>query len=576
LYGAHFDFRGACSLALAVCLLLASSSWAQPTAGQSFYFNNTAEQTGLLPAAAGIRGHGAGWGDVDGDGWIDLYVATFDTEPAPDDKPNLLFRNRQGKFQLDPQQEVRISTRATGVLFADLDNDGDLDLYVGSMPAPAGGRLAEKAGHPLAGNSLFRNDGGGKFTNISQASGACPEAFGGRSAAVLDFDGDGLLDILAGEDPIPGYNGSKTASSRLFRNLGDLKFEDVSAKVGLTSDVPGLGVAAADVNGDGWPDFFLAAQKANRRSGGGNVLFINDGTGRFREAPREVFHWPDATGDNMVCGVTFCDVNRDGRMDMVLGQHFQDPWITPVANRLYLNRGVKDGIPQFEDVTESVGLKPLPMKAPHVELQDFDNDGWPDLYASLVKFADGRPYPLIFKHLGVKGGLPQFREEALAANDFPTAEDRAIKSSGKLFEKMIAEKKLIYMAPGPTADYDNDGRLDMFLPNWWTEAPSLLLHNETPSGNWLDVAVEGSQGVNRMGVGARVALYRPGSMGQPAGLIGCREIAAGYGYASGQPAIAHFGLGELESVDVEVTLPHGKGKIEQTNVKANQRLALKQ
>jgi hypothetical protein len=565
-------------LAAIGCLTLATTVWAEPAGssptGGSFSFSDQGQQAGLFPAVAAIRGHGSGWGDIDGDGWADLYVATFDTEPAPDDKPNLLFRNHKGKLTLDPQKSVRISTRATGVVFADLDNDGDLDLYVGSMPAPAGGRLAEKAGHPLVGNTLLRNDGEGKFTNISQGNGACPEAFGGRSAAVLDFDGDGLLDILAGEDPIAGYNGSKTTSSRLFRNRGNLQFEDVSERVGLTPGVPGLGVAAADVNGDGWPDFFLAAQKANRKSDGGNVLFLNDGKGKFREAPREVFRWPDALGDNMVCGVTFGDVNRDGRLDMVLGQHFQSPWLEPVTNRLYLNRGVKDGIPEFEDVTESVGLKPLPMKSPHVELQDFDNDGWPDLYVSMVKFAAGKPHPVIFKHLGVKQGLPQFREDALAVNDFPTDEDRSIKSSGKLFEKMIAEKKLIYMAPGPTADYDNDGRLDMFLASWWAEAPSLLLHNDTPGGNWLDVRVEGSQGVNRMGIGARVAIYRPGALGQPAGLLGCREIAASTGYASGQPAIAHFGLGELKTVDVQVTLPHGKGVIEKKNVQGNQRLTV--
>src|SRR5690606_19240013 len=149
---------------------------------------------------------------------------------------------------------------------------------------------------------LFRNDGDGKFVDISAGNGACPDAFGGRSVAVLDFDGDGLLDLLVGEDPFPGYNGSTTHSSRLFKNLGDLKFADVSAEVGLTPDIAGLGVAAADVNNDTWPDFFLAS---------GNRLLLNDGRGKFKEAPgsQEVFHWPDSKGDNMVCGVCMADVN---------------------------------------------------------------------------------------------------------------------------------------------------------------------------------------------------------------------------------------------------------------------------
>jgi hypothetical protein len=182
---------------------------------------------------------------------------------------------------------------------------------------------------------------------------------------------------------------------------------------------------------------------------------------------------------------------------------------------------------------------------------------------------------VIFKHLGLRNGLPQFREDALAVNDFPTAEDISIKRSGTLFEKLIAEKKIIYMAPGPTGDYDNDGRIDMFLPNWWIESPSLLLHNETPGGGWLQVQVQGTSGVNRMGIGSRVSVYAAGNLGQPSALLGCREIAAGYGYASGQPAMAHFGLGDQEAVDVEVVLPHGKGKLEQKGVKANQRITLK-
>jgi hypothetical protein len=552
-------------------LFVAYAIAAAATADYPFVFRDAGEQAGVLPAAAGIRGHGAGWGDADGDGWVDLYVATFHNEGS---KANLFFRNKQGKFELDTQPSLQISTRGTGVVFADLDNDGDLDLYVGSMPSGPESKLAQKEGRPMAGCSLFRNEGAGKFTNISEGNGACPTAFGGRSVAVLDFDGDGLLDLLAGEDPIPGYNGSPTKSSRLFRNLGKLQFEDVSRQAGLPEGIPGLGVAAADVNNDGWPDVFLAS------SGGGNLLFLNDGRGRFSEAPgsRDVFAWPTAKGDNMCCGVVFGDVNRDGLLDVVLGQHYSNPWREPVANRLYLNRGIKQRVPMFEDVTESVGLKPLPMKAPHVELQDFDNDGWPDLYTSQVKFAGGKPYPVIFKNLGVQQGLPKFREDALAVNDFPSDEDKSTRRTGELFDKLIKERKMIYMAPGPTADYDNDGRMDIFLANWWIEAPSLLLHNETPGGNWLQVQLSPASGdakVNRMGIGSRINVYPAGKLGDAKSLLACREMAVGFGYASGQPAIAHFGLGDAASVDVEVVLPHGNGKLVEKGVKANQRVMIK-
>jgi hypothetical protein len=281
----------------------------------------------------------------------------------------------------------------------------------------------------------------------------------------------------------------------------------------------------------------------------------------------------------MVCGVCFGDVNRDGLLDVALGQHYSEPWTSPVPDRLYLNRGVKGdtGTPTFEDVTEAAGLVPLPMKGPHVEIQDFDNDGWDDLYVSIVKF-DGAmmPHPLVFRNLGVRDGLPRFREDVLAVNDFPNAQDRAIKRSGQLFEKILKDRRIIYTAPGPSGDFDNDGRLDVFLASWWIESPSMLLRNETPGGHWLDLRVEGdaAKGVNRMGIGAKVKVYPAGQLENASALVGCREIAAGYGYTSGQAAVAHFGLGTLERVDVAITLPHGKGTVLRKDVKANQRLTV--
>jgi hypothetical protein len=170
----------------------------------------------------------------------------------------------------------------------------------------------------------------------------------------------------------------------------------------------------------------------------------------------------------------------------------------------------------------------------------------------------------------VEGGVPRFRDDAWSVNDFPTAEDRALADSGKMFEKVKREKKVIYTAPGPSGDYDNDGRIDLFLANWWPDERSMLFRNETPAGHWLKVQVESGGDVNHMGIGARVSVYTEGSLGQSAGLLGCREIATSYGYASGQPAWAHFGLGDAQKVDVVVILPHGKGKLTRTGVAANQ------
>src|SRR6516225_2352379 len=130
-----------------------------------FVFTDATESAGLLPDVANIWGHGAAWGDVDGDGWLDLYVATFH---MPDSKHNMLFRNKKGKFELDTQKSLAVSTRGTGVLFADLDNSGRLHLFLGNMPDRA---------NKHAGCKLFRNDGKGNFTDISNECGACPQDF---------------------------------------------------------------------------------------------------------------------------------------------------------------------------------------------------------------------------------------------------------------------------------------------------------------------------------------------------------------------------------------------------------------
>lgn len=550
---------------LAAALLLCGSHFAQAAEPASvFQFKDAGDEAGLYPAVAEIAGHGCGWGDANGDGWPDLYVGTFGGLPYKS-KSNQFFVNRNGKFVKDDQPSLQITGRSNGAIFVDFDNDGDLDLYTTNHAINS--KKAETA-HFMTPNALFRNDEKGKFTDISKECGACPEGMACRSSCVLDYDADGLLDLLVGEC---FFQGGKSRT-RLYRNTGNLKFQDVTKEVGLPEENTGFGVAAGDVNGDGLPDVFVSGRHH------GNRLFLGTKDHKFSELPKENgdFSWNSyQSADDTTCGVTLGDVNRDGLVDIVHGSHFGTPWRGEgIGVRLYLNRGVKDGLPKFENVSEQVGLVPLPLKSPHVEIQDFDNDGWPEIYTSIVKFAEGRPYPVIFKNNGVKNGLPQFTCDALAANDFPTADDKAIASSGKFFDKMEAEKKIVYSAPGPCCDYDRDGDIDMFLPNWWVGLRSLLLKNETAGGKWLDMTVTGSGKTNRQGIGAVVRVYPAGKLGQAEALLGMQEISVGRGYASGGEAAVHFGLGQLEKVDVEVTLPHSQEKLTKKDVAANQRLSL--
>lgn len=515
-----------------------------------FRFQDVAEQSGLKPILSGIRAHGAAWGDVNGDGWPDLFVGTFHTSG----KPGQLLLNHKGRFTLDPQDQVRVSACVSGALFVDLDNSGRLDLYVSNN---ANG----KDGVRSRPSKLFRNAGDGKLLDISATSGACPPGVLGRTVAASDLDGDGLLDLIVCDFY---YSPKVKQGLFLFRNRGGHRFEDVTAASGIPSGLAFPGVAVADLNGDTWPDLFVTA------ADGTNRIFLNDARGKFREAPgsRDTFTWKNLRKDDPLAGAAIADVNGDGLPDILVGHHFKAPWQSPAPVRLYLHRGVKNGIPRFEDVTAAVGLTPLGMKAPHVEIQDMDNDGLPDLVTSIVKFADGKPYPILFRNLGNKDGLPRFHDDGWAVNDFPNPADLAPRRTSDFYARLLAAGKITYTACAPVCDFDRDGKLDLVVPMWWEEQAPLLLRNETPGGNWLEVRVQGRGQVNRMGVGSLVRLRAAGA------LVGSREITLGHGWCSGSEAAVHLGLGKLREVDVEVTLPHGRGTLLRKGVKVNQRLTL--
>jgi hypothetical protein len=390
--------------------------------------------------------------------------------------------------------------------------------------------------------------------DVSDTCGACPpDLWRSRDVGVLDHDGDGMLDLLLTMDPLV-LRDKQTPRLRLFRNRGQLKFEEVTDQVGLPKELACLGVAIADLNGDRRPDFFTTDS---------NRLFLSQPGGAYQEAEslRAVFdHQAKQGGEDLVTGATFADIDLDGDLDLITGPHFPQARV-----HVYLNEGPRDRVPRFREVTKELGIPVIPQKAPHTEVQDFDNDGLPDLYWS-AWFAEGnKRWPFICRGLGVKDGLPRFAAPSVAGVRTDFVRPNAAPPEGV---------GMVYYVDGPAVDYDSDGRLDFFA-GIWPEEGSRFFRNETKAGNWLQVRVEGKK-MNRQGVGAQVRLYAAGKAGDPAALLGFQEVTLNGGYSSGRPAVVHFGLGKAETCDVVVTMPSRAESVAVRQAKANQLLTVRE
>lgn len=495
---------------------------AEPAPGtDEVSFADETDSLGLVDALTGMRGHAAAWGDVDSDGSVDLFIGTFATarteiyqeRGADGPAPDRLLLGGAGMFEsVDgfPEQYGRTS----GAVLVDLDGDGDLDLVASRNVTEREDGVA---------TAILENTAEGF---VERESGIDP-ALGGRSVGVLDYDDDGMLDLVILEDHYRG------GSSQLYRNQGGLVFEDVTGQVGFPEDVHGLGLATGDLNNDGYPDLFVA---------GSNRLFAGTGSG-FTEVPGAVGDWETFGPEDDVSGAAIADVNRDGWLDLVVGHHFNSTVDrgSSVPVRLYLNDTAEPGGPiELLDVTEAAGLTGLPTKAPHVEIADIDNDGWPEIVTS-ASASDGSA-PAVFSHMGLEDGVPQFvTPEGLGSPQ--------------------------YWVTAPTSDINRDGRLDLIAVEWEPALPSILFVNQTASGNWLQVSV--SDGVG--GVGARVEVYEEGQAGDVDALLGARDITASLGYTAGVELIAHFGTGEATVVDI-VVKRRGSDPVSLSGVAANSRI----
>ena len=356
-----------------------------PSAGapEPIQFSDATREWGFEAPLTGMLGHATAAGDVDGDGWTDVFVGTFADRPIEDyqvrgadgPSPDRLLRGGPHGFTPDPDFPAVLG-RTSGATFADLDRDGDLDLVVA--------RNVRDSDRGRAPSEILANVDG-KFERAT----TLPQPVGARSIGVLDYDGDGRLDLFIAEDRWTN------ASSVLLRNEGGLRFTNTTTDSGIPDDVVGMGVATADLDGNGAPDLFV---------GGSNRIFLNNGAGSFDEGNSSAFRWEVYGDEDDPAGVTVGDFNRDGRPDLVIGQHYNstidDGRRVPI--RLYTNEGMDEkGNLAFREDTEASGLVGLPTKSPHVEVADFDNDGWPDILTTAS--AADRVTPIVFRNLGESG-----------------------------------------------------------------------------------------------------------------------------------------------------------------------------
>ena len=551
-------------------------------------FTNVTEAAGLTnatdPALDPLKGsytHSVAWGDPNGDGFADMYLGTFtDSDPADylfrgadGPMPNRLFLNDgAGHFAVAPpamSDPIATFGRVSGAAFADFDNDGDDDLIVNEN------RKGFDTGEPPRNqpSRLFRNDAGAALVDVSATAGIPSDYSTGRSTLVRDYDNDGCLDVYLVSDPF--LNVGVTKTGRLMKGACNLTFTDVTVAAGLatvtqtgttmvTQPVQALGGAWGDYDNDGDPDLFLAGGPRNPDGANNlnrflwyrrNFLFRNDG-GTFTEVSNLAFNEAPGAGngaEDWTSGASWGDLDRDGRLDLVVSHHFNTAMAGTVAKsvKVWLNRTPTGGSPSFLDATTQAGITGLTSKTPHTEIADINNDGLVDIYVSAeVSTATNGPQPLVYVNQGNNGsGIPQF----IAPDGFTSTSD------------------IRYFPGAPLVDYDNDGRLDVFGNDYLPANVPPLYRNTGSSGHWLDVVPKMS---GRALLGAKVAVYQAGLAGNPAALLFFNESQIGNGFSVASLPIVHAGLGQWAAVDVVITPPFGGTTITLPNVSADRRLVV--
>ena len=557
------------------------------------------------------HGSGVAVADIDGDERLDIY---FVNQVGG----NELWRNLgEGKFEnITERAGVFVSDRiGVSAAFADIDNDGDSDLFVTAL---------------RKGNVLFENLGGGRFRNITAGSGL---AYKGHSSTgvFFDFDRDGLVDLLVTnvgkytteeetkvtmesirgeadsgdrynvgfEDAFAGHlKAERTEPSRLYRNLGDKKFQDVSSEMGFHDEGWTGDAAPIDIDSDGWVDLYMLNMQ------GDDQVFLNRAGKRFERAGRDLF--PKTPWGSM--GIKATDFENDGDFDIFITDMHSDmsehvgpekekekaamQWPpsflktedSSVFGNAFFRRG-DDG--KFEEVSEQLGAEnywPWGLSVDDLNADGFDDAfltssmNFPLRYGvnSLLLNERGERWRDAEFILGVEpraGGLavPWFELDLVGADkEAPVLE--ILENEGADLAT-FPDRVVVWGAMGSRSsaifDLDDDGDLDI-VTNEMNHHPMVLLSNlseRKPDLSFLKVKLVGTKS-NRSAFGAAVRIK--------AGELNLMKVKDGLsGYLSHSDFPLYFGLGDVRQIDrLEVTWPSGVKQVIDGPIRLNQMLTI--
>jgi hypothetical protein len=499
-------------------------------AGIHFIHNNAAFGKKYLPET---MGPGVAFIDYDNDGWQDIFVVNgtdWPGRPSKHSTPKLYHNNHDGTFtDVTHRAGLDVELFGMGVAVGDYDNDGFDDLFITT----------------LGQSRLFRNNGNGTFTDVTQKAGLMgPKEFS-TSAAWIDYDKDGKLDLVVANYvqwslegdlycTLDGKSKSyctpesyKGTSVRLWHNRGDGTFEDATKKAGLAEPTSKtLGIAILDYDNDAWPDILFSNDTQP------NKLYRNNGNGTFTE--KAVVAGIAFSEDGVAragMGVDAADYDRSGAASIL---------ITNFANQmlsLYHNEG--KGLFVDEAPRSEVGRATLLTLGFGCFFFDYDLDGWPDIFIANGHI-DGdiqRVQP------SVKYAMPPHLFRNVDKGNF----QEVTKTLGTAFNTPRVGRGAAY------GDINNDGRQDLLLST--NGGPVFLFENDAVSGSpvnkSLRIKLVGTKS-NRDGIGTIVKLTAGGTTGS-------QMMRSGSSYLSASELVLTYGLGQLNQADaIEIRWPSGQ------------------